>query len=52
MFRGLSLGLLVLGFLTPVEVARAQTRERVKVTNVRMGLPPGPSSQAGRATLN
>ena len=42
MFRGLSLGLLVLGLLTPVEVACAQSRERVKVTNVRMGLPPGP----------
>src|SRR5262245_24499372 len=41
MLRGFILATLTLGFLVPA-TATAQTRERVKVTNVRVGLPLGP----------
>ncbi|HEX4590432.1 MAG TPA: hypothetical protein VH120_10915, partial [Gemmataceae bacterium] len=41
MRRGLTLALLSLGLVLP-SAASAQTRERVKVTNIRLGLPKGP----------
>ncbi|HKB03489.1 MAG TPA: hypothetical protein VKD90_14800 [Gemmataceae bacterium] len=41
MTRGLTLACLALGLLIPAE-AVAQTRERVKVTGLRLGLPIGP----------
>jgi hypothetical protein len=41
MTRGLSFAVLAVGLLVPA-VATAQTRERVKITNVRFGLPKGP----------
>jgi hypothetical protein len=48
MLRGLTLATLSLGLLLP-GLAAGQTRERVKVTNIRLGLPVGPySSEASR----
>lgn len=41
MTRGLLLAVLAIGLLFP-SAATAQTRERVKITNVRFGLPKGP----------
>ncbi|HJZ92411.1 MAG TPA: hypothetical protein VKE40_16160 [Gemmataceae bacterium] len=43
MRRGLTLAILSLGLLLP-GFAAGQTRERVKVTNIRLGLPVGPYS--------
>jgi hypothetical protein len=51
MCRGLTLAVLSLGLLLPA-TAGAQTRERVKITNVRLGLPKGPfGGDTGRPTV-
>jgi hypothetical protein len=49
MSRGLTLAVLVLGLLYPAAVG-AQTRERVKVSSVRLGLPTGPFKGDGSRT--
>jgi len=51
MRRGLTLAVLSLGLFLP-SAASAQTRERVKITNVRLGLPKGPfGGDSGRPTV-
>lgn len=42
MRRGSIAALAIVAFLLPTMPALAQTRERIKITNVRMGLPNGP----------
>ena len=50
MHRLLLIGL-IFGFLGGPSIAAAQTRDRIKITNVRIGLPGGQGSGAGRQGL-